>query len=744
MMIGRGAPGKMGRHTAEIPVDNARARFLRWQSRFASAFGPREVHMSAREYPSTHIRNVVVLGHGGSGKTTLIDALCFATNTSRRHGSVRDGTALTMYTEEEIAHGISIQVSCAHAEWNGIKVNLLDTPGYLDFTGDAVAATRVADGALIVVGATTGVEVGTEKVWEYCEARGVPRVFFVSMMDKEHANFAKSCEELRRHMTEHAIAVELPIGDGESFHGIINLFTGKAHIYRPGTTTGEYEETPIPDELREAAATARTELFEAIATTNDALLERYLEGEEITAAEALSAMKTAMLGGELFPVFCGAAEKTWGVRALLEGLVEIVPSPVEAPHELAQRPGLDQVVELRGDDNGPFAALVFKTASEPHVGELSYFRIFSGTIANGGEAWNPDKEAAEKLAHLSIPQGKDRIEVPVLHAGDIGVVAKLKNTQTNDTLTERERPVVLQAINFPAPDIALAIRAASRSDEDKIGTALLRLRAEDPTFHSAWEPELRQTIVRGLGELHLDVQMEKMKRKYHVEVTTEEPRIAYRETFRKQAEAQGKHKKQTGGHGQFGDAHVRIKPLPRGEGYRFTDSISGGVIPGKYVPSVDKGVQEAAARGVLAGYPVVDFEAECYFGSYHSVDSSDLAFQLAGSLAFQKAAEKAEPVLLEPIMEVEVITPETYMGDVIGDLNHRRGRILGMEQDGQKTRIKALVPRAELYKYATSLRSITQGRAMHSRTLVGYEEVPPQVAQKVAEAARREREEAHA
>jgi elongation factor G len=700
--------------------------------------------MAAKEYPSTHIRNVVVLGHGGSGKTTLVDALCFATGTSRRHGSVKDGTALTMYTEEETGHGISMQVSSAYAEWNDIKINLLDTPGYLDFTGDAVAAARVADGALIVVGATTGVEVGTEKVWEYCESRGVPRVFFVSMMDKEHAGFEKACDELRRHMTQHAIPVELPIGEGPEFRGIVNLFTGRAHMFRQGTVTGEYDEADVPAELADAAEAARTELFEAIAATNDTLLERYLEGGEITEAEALSALKTAMLGGELFPVFCGAAEQTWGVRALLDVLVEIVPSPSEAPHELAQRPGLDQVVELKGDDNGPLAALVFKTANEPHVGELSYFRIFSGSIGNGQEVWNPDREASEKLSHLSIPLGKERVEVTKLHAGDIGVVAKLKNTSTNDTLTGRDRPVVLQPINFPAPDIALAIRAASRSDEDKIGVALQKLQAEDPTFHAAYDPELRQTIARGLGELHLDVQIERMKRKFHVEVTTEEPRIAYRETIRKTAEAQGRYKKQTGGHGQFGDCHVRLKPLPRGEGYRFTDAITGGVIPNKFIPSVDKGIQQASERGVLAGYPVVDFEAECFFGSYHSVDSSDIAFQVAGSMAFQKAAEQADPVLLEPIMEVEVVTPESYMGDVIGDLNHRRGKILGMDQEGSKAKIRALVPRAELYKYATTLRSLTQGRAVHTRMLHGYEEVPQHVAQKIIEAAKKEKEEAHA
>lgn len=699
---------------------------------------------AAKPYASQNIRNVVVLGHGGSGKSTLIDALCFSTGTSRRHGNVKDGTALTMYAEEEIAHGISVQIAVAFADWHGVKINLLDTPGYLDFTAEAIAATRVADGAVIVLGATTGVEVGTEKVWEYCQARGIPRLFFVSMMEKENADFDKVCGEIRHHMTPKVVAAEIPIGVGDGFRGIVNLFTGRAHMFKHATVTGEYEEADIPQELAAEAERLRTELFEAVATTDDTLLERYLEGGEITTAEALAAMKHAMLAGELFPVFCGAAEKTWGVRALLEGLVEIVPSPTEAPHELAQRPGLDQVIELKGDDDGPLAALVFKTASEPHVGELSFFRIFSGSVSNGQEVWNASRDGSEKLAHLCVPLGKERLEVPQLHAGDIGVVAKLKGTHTNDTLCAQSRPVVLQAINFPAPDISLAVRAASRSDEDKIGVGLQKLHEEDPAFHSGYDAERRQTIIRGLGELHLDVQLERLKRKYHVEVITEEPRVPYRETIRKTAEAQGKYKKQTGGHGQFGDCHVRLKPLARGAGYEFINAITGGVIPGKFIPSVDKGVQEASRRGILAGYPVVDFAAECFFGSYHSVDSSDIAFQVAGSMAFHKAAEQAAPVILEPIVEVEVITPEAYMGDVIGDLNHRRGKILGMEQEGQKTKVRALVPQAELYKYATTLRSLTQGRAVHRRKFHGYEEVPSHAAQKIIEAAKKEKEEVHA
>lgn len=453
-------------------------------------------------------------------------------------------------------------------------------------------------------------------------------------------------------------------------------------------------------------------------------------------------MKKAMLRGELFPLFCGAAEKTWGMRALLSKLTELVPSPAEAAPELGQRPGLDQVVELNGTDEGPFAALVFKTTFEPHVGELSYFRVFSGSIASGADVYNASREAPEKLTHLSVAQGRERPEVTRLHAGDIGVVAKLKHTHTNDTICAADRPLVLRPIPFPKPDIAVAVRAESRSDEDKIGTGLQRLQEEDLTFHSAYDPELRQTIIRGLGELHLDVQIERLERKYGVKVLTEEPRIPYRETIRSSAEGQGKFKKQSGGRGQYGDCWVRLKPLPRGAGYEFVNAIVGGVIPGKYVPSVDKGVQEAAQRGVVAGFPVVDFRAECYDGSQHSVDSSDIAFQIAGSLAFQRVAAAADPVLLEPILEVDVVTPDEYMGDVIGDLNQRRGKILGMDAGGKKTRIRALVPQAELYKYATTLRSITHGRAAHTRTLRGYEDVPAHVAQKVVEA-QKEKEEVH-
>jgi elongation factor G len=696
---------------------------------------------SAKEYATENIRNVVVLGHGGSGKTSLVDALCFVAGSTRRHGSTKEGTAHTMYTPEELDHGISLQTTPAFAEWQGTKINLLDTPGYLDFAAEAMAATRVADGAVMVLGATTGVEVGTERTWEYCRNRGVPRVFFVSQMDKEHADFDKVYREIKEHLTEKVIPVEIPIGAGDDFRGIINLFSGRAHMYKPNSASGEYEEADVPEELQGKFEEWRTELIETIATTDDTLLEHYLEGEEISRDEAIGAMKAAMAAGEACPLFCGAPEKTWGTRALLSKLVQLVPNPSEALHETAKRANVDQEIELAGTDDDPFAALVFKTTSEPHVGELSFFRIFGGSAATGADVRNANRGGSEKLSHLSVPQGKDRLEITRLHAGDIGVIAKLKNTHTNDTLGDAGRPVVIAPVDFPEPDIAVAIRAATRSDEDKIGGALQKLHEEDPVFAASYNPELRQTIARGLGEMHLDVQMERMKRKFGVEVVTEAPRIAYRETIRSEAKAQGRHKKQSGGRGQFGDCHVRLKPLPRGSDYEFVNSIKGGVIPGKYVPSVDKGIREAATRGVLAGFQVVDFSAECYDGSYHTVDSSDIAFQIAGSIAFRNAAEKAKPVLLEPVVEVNVITPDQYMGDVMGDLNQRRGRVLGMDSQGSKTTVKAHVPEAELYKYATTLRSITHGRAAHSRSFHGYEEVPANILAKVVEDVKREREE---
>ncbi len=680
---------------------------------------------SGKEYKTEKVRNVAVVGHGGSGKTTLVDALCFASGTSRRKGNIEDGHSLTMTTPEELDHGISLQMTPAFAEVDGTKINLLDTPGFLDFTGDALAAVRVADAALIVVGSTSGVEVGTEVVWKYCEDRSLPRMFFVSMMDKEHADFEKVFQDIKDRLASNVLPVEVPIGKGDDFKGIINLFTERAHIFKPGSLTGEYEDSEIPEELQEKFQEMEMEFIETVATTDEDLLERYLEGETISKEEAVEAMAKGMAMGEIIPLFCGSAKLSFGVRTLLTKMVELFPHPGEMAGEAATRPGLDQEVTLVAEDSGPTTALIFKTATEPHVGELSFFKVLSGVVDNGMELKNAERKVSEKLNHLSISLGKERLEVSRLHAGDIGVVAKMRDSHTNDTLSAPDRPMTVRGVQFPKPDISVAVRGKTRADDDKLGEVLVKLHEEDPTFSHEFNAELGQTICRGLGELHLNVQFERMTRKYGVSVDTEAPRIAYREALTRTAEGRGRHKKQSGGRGQFGDCYVRLKPKPRGAGYEFVSAIKGGVIPTKFVPSVDKGIQEASVKGILAGFPVVDFCAECYDGSYHSVDSSDIAFKLAGAAAFRTVSKMAGPVILEPIIAVSVTTPDEFMGDVTGDITSRRGKIMGMDADSGRTVIKARVPESELYKYAAALRSMTQGRAHHSRELVGFEPVPP-------------------
>jgi elongation factor G len=695
-----------------------------------------------RTYKTREIRNVAVLGHGASGKTSLVDALAFVAGTSKRHGSVKDGTALTDYTADEIERKYSINLAMAMAEWMDAKINLIDTPGYLDFTGEALAGVWAADGAVIVVSATGGVEVGTEKVWDYCDQRALPRMFFVSLMDKEHANFESVFRQIKERLTAKVIPVEIPIGEGPDFHGIINLFSKKAHVYKQGTKTGEYDEVDIPAEYRDRFDDYSTELIERIAETDDKLLERYLAGEEIGREEAIAAMKTGMLHGEVVPLFCGAAEQTYGIRALLSKLVELFPAPEERPANEAQRWGNAEPLELPVDETGPFVAQVFKTISEPHVGDVTYFRIHSGTVRNGQEVYNAPRDASEKLNHLCIAIGKDRQEIAELHAGDIGCVAKLRDTHTNDTLSSRERPIVLKKIPFPEPVITVAIEVKQRGEEEKLSNGLHKLHEEDPTFHHEYNAELGQTLIRGLGERHLEIVVGRLARKFGVHATLVKPRIAYRETLRGKSEGQGKHKKQTGGRGQYGDCWIRIQPLPRGSGLVFEDQIVGGVIPRQYIPAVERGVVEAAQRGPIAGYPVVDFKVELFDGSYHDVDSNEMSFKMAGILAFRNVSPNCRPALLEPIMEVEVWTPDEYQGAVMGDISSRRGHIMGTEPDGKLVKVRALVPQAELDRYATTLHSLTHGRGTYRQKFHVYQEAPPEVAHKVADSRKKETEEA--
>ena len=696
-----------------------------------------------REYRGSEIRNIAVVGHGASGKTSLVDALAYVSGSSKRHGSVREGTSLTDYAPEEVERGFSINIGCAYAEWMGAKINLIDTPGYLDFQGEAIAGLAAADGALCVVSATGGVEVGTERMFREAVDRKDPVLFVVTMMDKEHSDFDSIYQQIKQRLTTKVIPVEVPLGEGPDFHGVANLFTKKALLFKRGSRGGEYEEVDVPADYRSQFDRYYQELLESISSTDDTLLERYLEGGEISRDEMIAGMKEAMKRMELFPLFCVSSELNYGVQAVLTTVVELMPTAweMEELHAFKGAEG-DHTVEIHANDAGPFCALVFKTQSEPHVGDVTYFRIFSGSLANGAEVYNATRETVEKLNHLSVSQGRERIEVPRLCAGDIGCCAKLRNTHTNDTLSTRDHPVRLPQIGFPEALVEMAVHAAARGDEEKLQQGLHRLHEEDPTFQTHYNPETHETLISGLGERHLEIALSKLKRKYGVVGELTKPRIAYRETLKTQAQGQGKHKKQTGGRGQFGDCWVRMAPMPRGGGYAFVDAIVGGVIPSKFIPAVDKGIQEASVRGVLAGYPMVDFKVELYDGSFHTVDSNEMSFKMAAILAFKTVAPKCKPVLLEPLDDIVVTTPDEYLGDVLGDLSSRRGQILGTEAaDGIGSRVRAIVPQSELHTYASSLQSMTQGRATFTRRFRGYEEMPHEAAQRVIEDSAKEREE---
>ncbi|HEX9754697.1 MAG TPA: elongation factor G [Gemmatimonadales bacterium] len=667
-------------------------------------------------YDTRALRNVAFAGHGSSGKTTLVDALAFVAGSSRRHGSIQDGSTLTDYTPDEIERKHSISLGLAYAEWMDTKLNLIDTPGFLDFFGEAVTGLYTSDAAVVVVSAVGGVEVGTEKVWQVCDERHLPRIVFISQMDKERADFDRVFDDVKEHLSSKVVPVEIPVGNGPGFRGIINLLTGKTHFYKSGTRSGEYEEGPIPDDYKDKVAKYDEALTEAIAATDDALLERYLNGEDIPRADLVQVLKKGLLAGEVVPVLCGSPTLTYGIRSLLTDMVELFPSPAE----------------VQSPADAPLLARVFKTVSEPHVGDVTLFRLYRGSVRNGQAVYNAEHNVFEKLNHLTVQQGRERIEISELREGDIGSVAKLKDTHTNDTFCLPGHPVDLRRIPFPDPVATSAVMVKQRGEEDKLAAGLHKLHEEDPTFHFEYSSELGQTLVRGMGERHLEIILGRLARKFGVHAELVRPKVAYRETLKGRAEGQGKHKKQTGGRGQYGDCWVRLAPLPRGSGYEFVDSIVGGVIPNKYIPAVDKGIQESAVRGIIAGYPVVDFRAECFDGSYHDVDSNEISFKMAGIQAFRNVAPKCRPVLLEPLMDVTVWTPGDTLGEVMGDLSARRGQILGTEGDGRLTRVRAIVPEAELYRYTTTLHSITHGRGTFRAAFHTYAEAPPEVAAKVA------------
>ncbi|WP_406678540.1 elongation factor G [Moorella sp. ACPs] len=678
-------------------------------------------------YPSTNIRNVGIVAHGGAGKTSLTEALLYNAGATKRLGRVDEGNTVTDYHPEEIKRKVTINTSLAFAEWQDNKINILDTPGYSDFFGDVVSALRVVDSVLVVVSAVAGVEVQTEVVWEEAEARHLPRLAYVNKMDRENANFQKAVESMRERLNGRIVPVQLPIGAAETFSGVVDILNQKAYTY---DGNGNEKEGPVPAEYAGEVASLREALVEAAAEGDDELLMKYLEGEELTPEEVRLGLKKAIAEGKVIPVLCGSALKNMGVKPLLDYIVNYLPSPVDVAGKTA--------AELEKESP---AALVFKTLADPYVGRLSMFRVYSGVLKSDSTVYNANRESEEKIGQLFALQGKNQVAVTEMRPGDIGAVAKLQVTTTGDTLTTKASPVKLEGINFPEPTLPVAIRPKSKGDEDKLSNALARLLEEDPTLRLSKNTETRETILTGMGESHLDITLERLQRKFGVDVEMSTPRVPYRETIRSSVtRVEGKHKKQTGGHGQYGHVFIDMAPLPDKE-FEFTETIFGGAVPRQYIPAVEKGIREAMQEGILAGYPVTNIKVNLADGSYHTVDSSEMAFKIAAGIAFRKAVEQAKPVLLEPIMNVEITVPEQFMGDIMGDLNSRRGRILGMEPKGKNQVIRAQVPLAEMYRYAINLKSITQGRGHFKMDFAQYEEVPANIAEKIIQEARREKEE---
>jgi elongation factor G len=691
-----------------------------------------------KEYAIDKLRNIGLVGHGSTGKTSLNEALMFSAKAISRMGSVDDGTTTSDYTDDEIARKISIGLTISHLEWNGCKINLIDMPGYADFIGEVEGGLSVADFALILVNGVTGIEVGTDTNWRICTRVGMPRGFFVNRLDKEHADFEKIVGQIQEAYGDRAVPVTMAWDPGLTFKGIVNIITMKAYTH---DKSGNAKEVAIPAELQGTADSYREKLIEAAAEADDALLEKFFESGELTPDELKRGLTLGIARAKIFPIFAGAATETAGAPAFLDFAVDYLPTPDFKGEKEGVLPGGENPVVKKISPVEPTSLYVFKTISEPHVGELSFIKVISGKVNPGDDLMNVNINSSERIGQIFLMNGKERKEAESLSAGDIGALVKLKNTHTGHTLAEKKSPIQYKPAPIPNPVIRMAARAKAKGDEEKVANGLTRLREVDPSFKVELDPDLKQTIVAGQGELHLDIIMDRLKRNFGVEVELEKPKIPYRETIRSKAEAQGKYKKQTGGRGQFGDCWLRLEPLPRGGGFEFVDDVVGGVIPGKFIPSVEKGVTEALDFGQLSGNRVVDLRVAVYYGSYHSVDSSDMAFKIAGSMGFKIAFQKADPYLLEPIYTLEVLVPEDYMGDVMGDISSRRGKIMGMERDGQLQKIKATVPLAELYKYSTTLRSLTQGRGYHTMEFSHYEEVPREIAAKVIEETKKEKEE---
>ena len=686
-----------------------------------------------KEVNVENIRNVGLMGQSGTGKTSLAESLLFVAGAITRMGVVDEGNTTTDYTEEETERKHSVSLSLGHLDWKNHKINLLDCPGSPDFVGEVKGAMRVVDLALCLLNAPGGMEVGTEQFLQHLDETDLPRAFFVNKMEKENASFQKSVDALTERYGVKAVPIQLPIGEGAEFTGIVDLLRMKGFSW---DASGKLSDADVPGPLMEQAKAARERLVEAAAEADDKLLEKFFESGELTDEEFQKGFRKGVSTGHFYPILCGAATAAAGSRLLLDFIEHHGPAPIDRPDVTGTKPDTDTELTRPTSSGAPLSALAFKTVSEPHVGELTLVRVFSGRLRHGDEAYNSTRGQSERIGQLYVLNGKHRTEVPDLVAGDLGAAVKLRNTHTGDTLCDAKDQIVFPPIAFPQPILDMAIKAKSKGDEERIGQGLTRIHEEDPSISSQVLADIRQTIIQGQGELQFDIVVSKLKKRYNVEVTLEKPRIPYRETITGKTEIEHKYKKQSGGRGQFGHVFVRLEPMPRGGGFEFADEITGGVIPSKFIPSVEKGIIEAMQEGGLSGHPVVDVKAALYYGSYHTVDSSDMAFKVAGSMAFKEGFLKCDPVMLEPIFEVAIMVPDDFTGDVMGDLSSRRGKILGMDPLGNKwQRIRAQVPLAELYKYSTTLRSLTQGRGTYSREFSHYDPVPREIAPKVIEEA---------
>ncbi len=684
----------------------------------------------AREFSLEKTRNIGIMAHIDAGKTTTTERILFYTGRVHKIGEVHEGAATMDWMEQEQERGITITSAATTAQWNGHRINIIDTPGHVDFTVEVERSLRVLDGAVAVFSAKGGVEPQSETVWRQASHYGVPRMAYVNKMDTTGADFLRVVQMMKDRLGANAVAIQLPIGAEDTFVGIIDLMTMKAEIYKDDLGK-EFDITDIPADLLDLATERREMMVDAIAEADEDLMMKYLEGEELTIEELKEGLRRAVTANTIFPVLCGSSYKNKGIQMLLDAVVDYMPSPVDVPAIKGVIPDTEQEDVRPSSDEAPFSALAFKIMADPYVGKLAFFRVYSGVLESGSYVFNSTKGKKERIGRILQMHANSRQEIDKVYSGDIAAAVGLKDTTTGDTLCDDKAPIILESMEFPEPVISVAVEPKTKADQEKMGTALARLAEEDPTFKVRTDEETGQTIISGMGELHLDIIVDRMKREFKVESNVGKPQVAYRETIRKQVEQQGKFVRQSGGRGQYGDCWLRIIPQEPGAGFSFENAVVGGSIPREYIGPVEAGVKEAMESGVIAGYPMVDIKVVVFDGSYHDVDSSEMAFKIAGSMGFKEGARKADPALLEPYMAVEVEVPEEYMGDVIGDLNSRRGRMEGMEARVGSQHIKAYVPLSEMFGYATDLRSKTQGRGNYSMTFDHYEEVPKKIAEEI-------------